>query len=142
MEKIKYIKPREVSEGSKLNFKQIIRGVVLATVFAIICLLISAFVFTYTNISMSFVKAVSNFIFYASAFAGGLIAGFNQKSFGWLHGMLAGIIYLLMIFSICVLSDISVVKMQLPLIKFVFSAILSGVGGIVGVNIKIKKKRR
>ena len=142
MEKIKYFKPREMSESSKLNFKQILKGVVFATVIALICLLVAAFVFTYTNISMSLVKLISNVIFYAAAFSGGVIASYKQKSYGWLHGALAGVIYALMIFFISILSDASGVKMYLPFTKIFLGAILGAAGGIVGVNVRTGKGKK
>lgn len=142
MEKIKYFKAKESVEGTKIDLKQILKGVVCATVIALICLIVAAIMFTYTNISMSFVKIISNVIFYAGVFVGGVIASFKKKSCGWLHGAIAGLIYTLLIWVIRILSDVSGVQIQLPFVKIIFGIVLGALGGIVGVNIKTKSNKR
>ena len=100
MEKIKYIKVKDKASNSKIDFRQILKGVVLAAVLAIVLLVIGAMVFTYTDISMTFVNSTAGVVFYVCAFIGGMIGSMKLKVYGWMHGLLSGFIYAIIIFVI------------------------------------------
>ena len=142
MGKIKYIKVKDTTNNSKIDFKQILKGVVLATVMAIMLLIVGAAVFTYTNISMTFINTVAGVVFYVCAFISGIISSVKLKVYGWMHGILSGCVYAIILFIINILSDGTGQNLYLSLLKIIFSAVAGGTGGIIGVNLHFSQKRR
>ncbi len=140
MDKIKYFGPKDINGNSKIDFKQILRGIVWSATLCIILLLISAVVLTYTNVSISLAGVLSNIIFYIGAISSGMLSSSKIKSNGWLHGLISGGVYACVIFFVTFLVNISEIKLNLLLLKLLASLFLGGVGGIVGVNVFSKKR--
>lgn len=142
MEKIKYIKPKETDGNYVMNFKQIGKGVALSIAICIALLLLSAVLFTYTSMSLSFVSLISNTVFYAGALFSGLISGYGLRANGWLHGIISGGIFVFVILLISFFAEITDAKFVFPFLKIILSVVLGGIGGIVGVNIYPQKNNR
>ena len=142
MEKIKYFKSKNQSENTKPDIKRIIKGVILAFVFTIIFLVLFSVIFTYTDISLSVAGMVGSTIFYAGATVSGIVSSFNLKSRGWLHGVIAGCIYVCAIWIVNLLAGMPGTKVVFPLMKIIVSALLGSIGGIIGVNLHFNSKGR
>ena len=142
MGKIKYFSVKDSGADFKINLIHILKGVVVSTALAIFLLLVAALLFTYTDISMTFVKNVGNIVFYTAAFISGIAGSYKLKSFGWLHGLLAGIIYSLVVFTVGLLSEVKNTTVHFPAIKILLSTLIGGVGGISGVNLNFSKNKR
>ena len=140
MDKIKYFKQKDVTRNINLNLKQITKGVICSTVVSIVLLLVAAILLTYTNASISFVKLFSNIIFYIGAMLSGIICSINIKSNGWLHGLIAGGAYVFLIFFVGLCVNMSEFSFKF-ILKLLLSLLFGGAGGVVGVNVRVSKKR-
>lgn len=141
MDKIKYFKQKDVTGNTNPDFKQVIKGVIWSTTASVLLLIITAIVLTYTNVSISFVKLFSNVIFYIGAMLSGIISSIKIKSNGWLHGIIAGGVYAFLLFFVGFCVNVSGVRIKSLLVKFLLSLFFGGTGGIVGVNVRVSKKR-
>lgn len=142
MKKIKYFKAKNPNENAKADIKKITRGVIFALIFTIMLLALFSVVFTYTDMKLSMADLIGSTIFYFGAITSGIVSSYNLKYRGWLHGGIAGCIYVCIIWIINILSGLSGTKVVFPLVKIILSSLLGSVGGIIGVNLKFKEKRR
>lgn len=142
LKKIKYIKSTDNENNSEFNFKQILKGVLISAFISICFLVVAAIVLTYTNISLGLAEILSSIVFYIGALLCGLIAGLGAKYNGWIHGLIAGIMYVCLILLVSISVNIKDGGFAFPFLKIIVSCILGCVGGITGVNVPIRKVKR
>ena len=142
MEKIKYIKSKDNDGNSRLNLRKIGKGVALSTTVCIVLLLVAAVLLTYTNMSISIANLISNSVFYIGAFLSGVISSYGLKADGWLHGIISGTIYFLIIWMAAFLANVTDEQLVFQFLKIVLSVVSGATGGIAGVNIRPKKNSR
>ena len=113
-------------------FTSVLKGYIVSVILIFILSLVvtyTSFSETYSNIAMTVISSLG--ILIAS-----LCASKKYTSLGWLHGIICGIVYnlVLYLFSIAFLSFLPAQK---GVLSFVLSGALFGViGGIIGVNLK------
>ncbi|MBQ6907988.1 MAG: TIGR04086 family membrane protein [Clostridia bacterium] len=119
-----------------------LKTVIKAIAITAIALLALALFVTYGNVSEA---AQSGCIIAAtvlSVFLAGLSAARRRAGAGWLSGLIAGVIYviIMLVAGFLVFGDFSV---GADTLKMFALSIISGIaGGILGVNIKAKRKRK
>ena len=141
MKKISYIKNSEPMQRRRVNIKRIAFSVVLGVLLAIILLIVSACVLSYTNLKIDFVKTLASMALYLGALASGFLSGVNTKNNGWLAGLISGASYYALIMCIGLLFTHNLNILTL-LFKLIFIMLFSALGGIVGVNMNFKKRKR
>lgn len=117
------------------------KKVLVSMFFTAIALFILALFATYSNMSEKIVSACVAAATFICVFASGFTASGATGKNGWLTGLIAGIIYVIIMLIIgwITLGDSSVSNETLKMFGI---SILSGtVGGIAGVNFKRKKRR-
>jgi len=116
------------------SISNIIKGTIISFMTTIIFLLIFSVIFTYTNISESFITPTIIVITAISIFIGSTISNSKMQKNGLLNGAIIGGIYLI---GIYVISSIINQKFALSMqsIVMIISGMICGMfGGILGVN--------
>ena len=137
------------STNANLNFSKsivaILRSVVFAYIFLIICFAFLALANTYSSMPESSLESWVNVLSALSLIVGGFCASKGASTLGYLHGALSGLICsaIRVILGIAVfgshISDRGIVPTLL------LGAFIAALGGVAGVNTagrKKKKKRR
>lgn len=118
------------------NFFNIIKGVIISTIFTLIFLFVFSIILTYTNISESFITPVIIVITAISIFIGSSIGNIKIKKNGLLNGALIGGIYLLSIYLLSGIMNQNFSLSTQSIIIIVVGMICGMFGGIIGVNKK------
>lgn len=116
------------------SISNIIKGTIISFMTTIIFLLIFSVIFTYTNISESFITPTIIVITAISIFIGSTISNSKMQKNGLLNGAIIGGIY---IFGIYLLSGIinNSFALSVPSIIVIVTGIICGMfGGVIGVN--------
>mgnify|MGYP004527180487 FL=1 len=116
------------------SISNVIKGTIISFMTTIIFLLIFSVIFTYTNISESFITPTIIVITAISIFIGSTISNSKMQKNGLLNGAIIGGIYLI---GIYVISSIINQKFALSMqsIAMIISGMICGMfGGILGVN--------
>ena len=116
------------------SISNVIKGTIISFMTTIIFLLIFSVIFTYTNISESFITPTIIVITAISIFIGSTISNYKMQKNGLLNGAIIGGIYLI---GIYVISSIINQKFALSMqsIAMIISGMICGMfGGILGVN--------
>jgi len=121
---------------NKNNFKHLFIGVVMA--FAITCIVFLAYamLITYTNMSernLPIVVAVTTLL---SVMVAGFDAARGATNRGWLWGMVAGLIYVLILAIIVIIMLPTFAVDGRTVTVIVLGLAGGGLGGILGINIK------
>ena len=119
-----------------MGFFNILKGVILSTIFTLIFLFAFSLILTYTNISESFITPVIIVITAISIFIGSSFGNIKMKRNGLLNGALIGGIYL---FGIYLMSGVINQNFSLnitSIILIILGMMCGMFGGIIGVNKK------
>ncbi|WZL71538.1 TIGR04086 family membrane protein [Clostridiaceae bacterium 35-E11] len=112
------------------------KGIFSACVFTLFIFVVMALVITYTNISETIIPMTAAIVMVISSAISGMYVGNKFKRKGWLHGIFVGLVYvvLLIFMSWIFINDFAIGRYALY--KGVTGVIASGIGGIIGVNLK------
>lgn len=112
------------------------KGILAACVFALFVFVIMALIITYTSISETIIPMIASIVMVISSAISGMYVGNKFKRRGWLHGIFVGLIYavLLIFMSWIFINDFTIGRYALY--KGVTGSLASGIGGIIGVNLK------
>ncbi len=127
----------DLSQDVTFSRKAVIltKGILWGYVFSLILIFAAALIFTYTPVSESYLGGTVSVITVLSiAFSAALVSSKN-KTRGYLHGMITGIIYMsiLYVISISFFNDLG---SQKSIISMLITGIICGaLGGIAGVNL-------
>jgi len=127
---------KNIIEEKKSKFSIIFSAITMAFAITAIVFISYAVILTYTSVSeknLSLVVTVTSIISIAVA---GFDAAKSCKSKGWLWGILAGIIYAIILFIISVIASQRIIFSTQSLMLFLLAAASGGLGGIIGINLK------
>jgi putative membrane protein (TIGR04086 family) len=126
----------------KLNFRSLIKGILVSYIITIPAFIIFSFILTYTDFPEKFIRTVVLITTIMSVMVAGAVAIRNVKSRGWLNGAFVGFIYIFVLYvlSSLVFKDFSIDK---NVISMTAIGIFSGaIGGIIGINIQANANSR
>ena len=139
MPSIQYFQKTE-SVKNNFSLKPVLFGLITSALISLLLIIISATAFLYSGLSQQFIPVFSKLILAVSVFLGGMIAGMKSKITGWLYGLITGILFLLLLLAINLVLGIGVSYSGYLYIVFSVCAVVGSIGGIVGINLKLKKK--
>ncbi len=123
-------------ESSKGIVKNLFKGIGIAMLFTVVCLLIFSFILTYTNISENTITPVIIVVTAISILIGSSIGNINIKKNGILNGALIGGGYILILYLISSLLNVRFGLNLQSAIMIVVGIVFGILGGIIGVNKK------
>jgi len=127
-------------EGSiQQNVMVIIKGILLAVLFSIVCILIFALVFKLANLDESVIPVVNQIIKIVSILLGAGLVAKNAKEKGWLKGGITGLAYIIIGFLIFSLVDGKFNFNTILVSDSLLGIIVGAIGGMIGVNLKYAK---
>ena len=94
------------------------------------------------EISLKFVPLVSKIVFFDSAFAAGVFCGIKKKKTGYLYGALTGLVYSLILLIVSFAVNENFAFNLMTVLTIILAIFTSALGGIIGINIRVKKKRK
>ena len=130
---------KDLQDAHSLSFVNVIKSVFLSYAITIICLLIFAFIITYTNFPEGIISTIVLLITILSIAFSGMLVARSTKCKGWLSGAVAGVTYMFTLYCIgsLVFQSFSFgVNLLIMLALGLFSGTF---GGIVGINMKSYK---
>ncbi len=104
-------------------------------------LLLASLLLTYTPVSESLIPAIAILTAVLSAVVAGLVASRSVKSRGWFTGMLAGILYSIILYLFSFLASDGFHFSAYIIVMSVISMFAGAIGGILGINLPNKRKR-
>lgn len=133
-----FLKKTEFSvseETGASKIKTILISVGAAYLISLLLLLVLAVLVTYTSLNEDISAAAVGIIGAVSALAAGIIAAKNAQSRGYLHGMIAAVIYRILL---SVAGELIYTGADFGLkffLSLALSAVFGAIGGIIGINI-------
>lgn len=130
-------KAKEVNTSEKKSqLNALISGVLISYAVTCIAFILVALALTYTSLQESSVPLIVTIACVVSVFIAGFDASKGAEKDGWLWGIIAGAIYVFILF--CILTWISkefaIDARKITL--FVLSLAGGGLGGVIGINFK------
>lgn len=118
-----------------LNFKYLIRGLILTLIMTLILILIVSFLLRFTNLAEAKLSLINNVIMVLSIALGSGYLAIKIKEKGWLFGALLGLIYycLLLVLNI-IFFKINIFKL-IYIMKLMIAMLIGAIGGIIGINL-------
>ena len=119
-----------------LDFKKIIKGVLLALVFSIFAMVVLSIIVFFADISDRTVSTLVLILSALSVFLGALILAKNIESRGLLNGLLLGCIYFALLIVVSAVACGSVSFESGNILRCI--SVLAGgmLGGVMGINTK------
>ena len=136
------IKVAEAAYGPKGALFGFLKGIGISAAATVLVFLVFAFFLAYTGLPESAIPVIAT----VTEAIGALIAGFKtakgNRSRGFLSGLLAGAVYMLIIWVIASLAGDGVYVGKHFFTMLGFSALGGAIGGILGVNLKTGKTNK
>ncbi len=111
------------------------KAVIVSYIFLIAAFAVLALVYTYTSMPQAYLEPAVDAISAVSLVGAGFLASRSIRSFGWLHGALAGIISTLIRLLLSLAVFDGYVPTESPVMLMAIGVICSALGGIMGVNL-------
>lgn len=127
------------AEGLAGYFKPFLIGVITSIIFTAIFLFIFAFLLTIYDASDSVIIIMSMIAWCIGAFTGGFAAAKAYGKNGLIMGFCSGIIMFLLLTLIAMIVNSSGLTIQ-SFIKLILSVVSACIGGVMGINLKRKRK--
>ena len=128
----------EKTSTKSLIILQLIKGSFWALSFALLCILIFAFVIKYTSISSEAIQPINQVIKGLSILIGCFVFGKKINTKGWLWGALIGILFTILAFIVFSTLDGSFTFNLKLLTDVVFGAIMGAFAGIIAISLRKK----
>lgn len=122
--------------SSSINFKNILKGVLISLISTLILLLVYSIILTYTSIGENTIGPVVIIITAISILIGSSIGSFKINKKGILNGALIGGIYFFIVYLISSLINMQFSMNFMSIILISVGIIFGILGGIIGVNKK------
>ncbi len=133
---------KELTGDNKLfNFMYLFKNLLISYGFAMVLLFIATIVVTQLMVSEEMIAVIVKAITFVSIIYGGFMAAKNNGCRGLLSGAISGLIYFVVL---CCLGMLVLGKSVFSIsiiLSLLFSILFGAVGGIIGVNMKHKRKR-
>ena len=125
------------TEHSKSNIiLQLTKGTFWALSFALLAILIFAFVIKYTDISSNAIQPINQVIKALSILLGCFVFGKKIKTKGWLWGAVIGILFTILAFIVFSILDGSFVFSVSLLNDILFGAIMGAIAGVICISLR------
>lgn len=139
MDKIKYIKASDYKISERINLRKIIKNVFWGLFAVGVLLLLCSIIFTYTDFDAKYISIVAKVILYLGATSVGIFSSLKAKSNGWLMGGTSSAIYIVILAIIRLIFCPGKTIDASVLISLVGTIFFGVLGGILGINLKLKK---
>lgn len=118
---------------------QILKGIVTSVIITLVLLFIFSVLLTYTDVKESTIPTVTIIITAISIFVGSSISTIKLNKNGLLNGGTIGFIYVFLLYIISSIVQTGFSLNMYSIVMIIASIIAGMIGGIMGVNIKIKQ---
>lgn len=119
---------------------QLSKGIVTSVLITLILLFIFSVLLTYTDIKESTIPTVTIIITAISIFVGSSISTIKLNKNGLVNGGAIGFIYVFLLYIISSIVQIGFTLNTYSIITIILAIIAGMIGGIMGVNIKVKQQ--
>ena len=143
MELSKFIRKREGSKDSsedKINYMKYALTILKASVFAVlltvVLFLLAALVLLISGVDDEVVPLIVQVVRFVSIGCAGIICGRNAPKMGWLAGIIAGIVYVILTVLLGLLFFDNFSFDKILLMDVVTGGIAGFISGIIGINTK------
>jgi len=124
----------------KLNVLSLIKSVLISVCVSLVGILIFAVILKFCDMSQGVVKTVNQIIKVISIFAGTYYCLKDQKSYGYLKGLIIGLSYTVIAFLVFSMLDGAMSFSKTLVFDILFGGIIGVICGVFCANIKQKVK--
>ena len=124
------------SNTNKSTLLQVVKGSITSVSITLVLILLFAILIRFVNISEKVIMPVNQFIKILSIFLGVYSALKFHKEKGWFKGMLIGVIYSVLAFTVFAILSSQLSLSWSTFLDVVFSSVIGGISGIITVNLK------
>ena len=117
------------------------KAMLIALGFTLVVFFIAALLLTYTGLSENAIPFITTVTMVISVVLAGLISAKAGKSRGYINGAITGILYALVLYDITLLISGSFFCNAYILIPLAIGIFGGAFGGILGVNMRVGRKR-
>lgn len=128
---------KDYSKDKKQNSILIIgKGILLAYVISIICIMIYGILLVFTGLSESSMSTVITVITLVCIALAGIYTAIKGESRGWLNGAIVGIVYMIILIFLSLLFKTGMTLDKFVLFRIFMGFVIGTLSGIIGVNLK------
>lgn len=133
---------KETEPASLPSFVATVKNVLLCYGGTILCLLLFACVITYTDFPEQFAPGIVLVLTVLSVMAAGMITARGQSAKGWFIGCMSGLLYMVTLYCFGSLVFHSITFGANVITMLLLGALAGSFGGILGINMKIKRRKK
>ncbi len=124
---------------SDVHGSPLVYGVVTAFIASLLCTLILAGVYTWSNLSESTLPFTAYTINAISALIGAVLAAKSAGARGWYYGCMTALLFSVLLAIIGSLVDFSAAFQLETVVRIALLGLIGAFGGIIGVNFSNKR---
>ena len=136
-----YFQVSDSNHYDQFSMKKTLRGIVIAFVVTFAFLAGFSLYLTYSDVNTAMIPVLAAVILYLGSLMAGLFASVGSKNKGWFSGLVAGAIYMLIVFIVGALIQENYAFSMKILYHLLISCVIGAFGGIVGINLKTKRRK-
>ena len=133
----------KTAEAPQKGFRilSVFKNVFIALILTVIFVMVYALVITYTSIGEGGQQAVIMIAALLSILTAGILSSRGARKNGWLNGLVAGLIYMgiLYLTGFLAFGEVGFTKQTLTML--LLGALCGATGGVLGINMKKKRKK-
>lgn len=141
MPSVQFIKSGETKDKG-ISLKTILIGGVAGVILSLLLLCLFAFLFLMLKISTDYIPVFSKAVLLSGTLLGGIISAKNKNRSGWLYGALSGVVYFILLLFFGIVLKVNMTFEFSKLITGLLCVIFGAIGGVLGINMKSKNKKR
>jgi len=127
---------RKYNFDSNPSLKAVTYGLMVSYMVTLVFFLLFALLLTYTSFSDRYIPIFTLAITYVGVFLAGFFSAKSIGTKGWLHGSVAGFLYIFVMFLLSYVFIPGFSISTVYFVKAIIGLLLGAVGGILGINFR------
>lgn len=119
----------------KLNFKSLLRALLLSCTITILIIFITSLVIQFTSLRETKMSLINNITMVISVLIPSIYLSLKVKENGWLNGFVLGFSYYLIIILLNIVLFKNDIWISFSIGKLLLTGFIGSIGGIIGINL-------
>lgn len=130
----------QIVNESVFSRGSVIKGTVLSYIATLVLFVIFAIILTFADFPDKFVQGAVIITTVISLLLGGTVAGRSARSMGWASGLIMGTLYMVILYVLGGIINRNFTVDSNMLILFCIGIVSGAIGGMIGINIKMRQR--
>lgn len=119
----------------KLNFKSLLRALLLSCTITILIIFITSLVIQFTSLRETKMSLINNITMVISVLIPSIYLSLKVKENGWINGFVLGFSYYLIIILLNIVLFKNDIWISFSIGKLLLTGFIGSIGGIIGINL-------